>query len=132
MIDELHMLDDDSRGYILELMGTKLLSLEQNVQIVGMSATLNVSSPLLALQMLLTDVSECKCASSVVGQCQILYIKISTGPHRRTFGFRQRRISSLDREQLLQNGHSAERPDSIAKYNTAKTEFLSEHRSVAV
>lgn len=37
------MLDDDSRGYILELMGTKILSLEQNVQIVGMSATLNVS-----------------------------------------------------------------------------------------
>jgi DNA polymerase theta len=42
VIDELHMLDDDSRGYILELMATKLLSLEQNVQIVGMSATLNV------------------------------------------------------------------------------------------
>ena len=45
IIDELHMLDDDSRGYILELMGTKLLSLEQDVQIVGMSATLNVSHP---------------------------------------------------------------------------------------
>ena len=44
VIDELHMLDDDSRGYILELMATKLLSLEQNVQLVGMSATLSVSS----------------------------------------------------------------------------------------
>jgi replicative superfamily II helicase len=43
VIDELHMLDDDSRGYILELMATKLLSLEQNVQLIGMSATLNVS-----------------------------------------------------------------------------------------
>ncbi|KAG0651093.1 Helicase and polymerase-containing TEBICHI [Hyphodiscus hymeniophilus] len=41
VIDELHVIDDDSRGYILELMGTKLLSLEQSVQIVGMSATLN-------------------------------------------------------------------------------------------
>jgi replicative superfamily II helicase len=43
VIDELHILNDDSRGYILELMATKLLSLEQNVQLIGMSATLNVS-----------------------------------------------------------------------------------------
>ncbi|TVY20266.1 Helicase and polymerase-containing protein TEBICHI [Lachnellula arida] len=41
IIDELHMIDDESRGYILELMATKLLSLEQNVQLIGMSATLN-------------------------------------------------------------------------------------------
>lgn len=44
VIDELHMLDEDLRGYVLELMATKLLSLERDVQIVGMSATLNVSS----------------------------------------------------------------------------------------
>jgi DNA polymerase theta len=43
VIDELHIINDDSRGYILELMSTKLLSLEQNIQLVGMSATLNVS-----------------------------------------------------------------------------------------
>lgn len=43
VIDELHIINDDSRGYILELMATKLLSLEQNIQLVGMSATLNVS-----------------------------------------------------------------------------------------
>ncbi|KAK8083039.1 DEAD/DEAH box helicase [Apiospora saccharicola] len=41
VLDELHMIDDDHRGYLLELMATKLLSLEQNVQIVGMSATLS-------------------------------------------------------------------------------------------
>ncbi|KAJ4010897.1 hypothetical protein NW752_009025 [Fusarium irregulare] len=40
VLDELHMVDDDHRGYLLELMATKLLSLEQPVQIVGMSATL--------------------------------------------------------------------------------------------
>ncbi|CEI38885.1 unnamed protein product [Fusarium venenatum] len=40
VLDELHMIDDDHRGYLLELMATKLLSLEQPVQIVGMSATL--------------------------------------------------------------------------------------------
>jgi hypothetical protein len=38
VIDELHMIDDESRGYILELMSTKLLSLEQKVQIIGESS----------------------------------------------------------------------------------------------
>ncbi|KAK6865840.1 hypothetical protein PG990_004719 [Apiospora arundinis] len=41
VLDELHMIDDDHRGYLLELMATKLLSLEQDVQIIGMSATLS-------------------------------------------------------------------------------------------
>ena len=36
------MINDDHRGYIMELTATKLLSLEQGVQIVGMSATLSV------------------------------------------------------------------------------------------
>ncbi|KAI1501781.1 P-loop containing nucleoside triphosphate hydrolase protein [Biscogniauxia marginata] len=40
VLDELHMIDDDRRGYLMELMATKLMSLEHNVQIVGMSATL--------------------------------------------------------------------------------------------
>jgi hypothetical protein len=33
VMDELHMLDDESRGYILELMATKLLCLDQSVQV---------------------------------------------------------------------------------------------------
>ncbi|KAL9589382.1 MAG: hypothetical protein Q9203_001819 [Teloschistes exilis] len=40
VLDELHMIDDDHRGYLMELLATKLLSLERNVQIVGISATL--------------------------------------------------------------------------------------------
>ncbi|KAL6828360.1 P-loop containing nucleoside triphosphate hydrolase protein [Trichoderma camerunense] len=40
VLDELHMIDDDHRGYLLELIATKLLSLEQPIQIIGMSATL--------------------------------------------------------------------------------------------
>lgn len=44
VVDEIHMLDDDSRGYILELMVTKLLLLQQDIQIIGMSATLSVSA----------------------------------------------------------------------------------------
>lgn len=39
------MIDDDHRGYHLELIATKLLSIEDHaVQIVGMSATLTVGS----------------------------------------------------------------------------------------
>ncbi|ETS87920.1 hypothetical protein PFICI_01748 [Pestalotiopsis fici W106-1] len=40
VLDELHMVDDDHRGYLLELTATKLLSLGHDVQIIGMSATL--------------------------------------------------------------------------------------------
>lgn len=39
-LDELHMLDDEHRGYIMEPLATKLLALEADVQIIGMSATL--------------------------------------------------------------------------------------------
>lgn len=42
VLDELHMVDDDHRGYLVELMASKLLSLDTPVQIVGMSATLTV------------------------------------------------------------------------------------------
>ncbi|KAL8809130.1 MAG: hypothetical protein Q9200_003695 [Gallowayella weberi] len=40
ILDELHMIDDDHRGYLMEILATKILSLERSVQIVGMSATL--------------------------------------------------------------------------------------------
>ncbi|KAI1156794.1 P-loop containing nucleoside triphosphate hydrolase protein [Nemania diffusa] len=40
VLDELHMVDDDQRGYLMELIATKLMSLEHSVQIIGMSATL--------------------------------------------------------------------------------------------
>ena len=42
VLDELHMVDEENRGYIIELMITKLLVLQQDIQIVGMSATLSV------------------------------------------------------------------------------------------
>lgn len=44
VLDELHMIDDDHRGYLLELIGTKLMALEQPIQIIGMSATLPVGA----------------------------------------------------------------------------------------
>ena len=43
VLDECHMIDDGHRGYILELLATKLLCLDQDVRIVAMSATLTVS-----------------------------------------------------------------------------------------
>lgn len=43
VLDELHMIHDDYRGYLMELMTTKLLCMQQSIQIVGMSATLSVS-----------------------------------------------------------------------------------------
>ena len=43
VLDELHMINDEHRGYLMELLATKLMALEppeNKVQIVGMSATL--------------------------------------------------------------------------------------------
>lgn len=54
VLDELHMLDDEHRGYLLELMVTKLLLLKQDIQIIGMSATLSVCSLCLFYVYLLT------------------------------------------------------------------------------
>ena len=45
VLDECHMIDDGYRGYLLELLATKLLCLGQPVQIIGMSATLTVRRP---------------------------------------------------------------------------------------
>jgi len=42
VFDELHMVDEENRGYIMELMITKFLVLQQDIQLVGMSATLPV------------------------------------------------------------------------------------------
>lgn len=58
VLDELHMIDDEHRGYTLELIATKLLSLEHAVQIVGMSATIPV------------------CASSTCYLCRLTFNRI--------------------------------------------------------
>jgi replicative superfamily II helicase len=42
-MDELHMLDDDYRGYLMEIMATNLLSQEKSIQMIGMSATVSLS-----------------------------------------------------------------------------------------
>lgn len=41
VVDELHMIDDAHRGYLLEPLISKVRSLEQDVQLIGMSATLS-------------------------------------------------------------------------------------------
>lgn len=42
VLDELHMIDDDHRGYLLELMATKVMCVQCDIRIIGMSATLSV------------------------------------------------------------------------------------------
>ena len=41
-MDELHMVNDDGRGYLMELLATKISTLDAGIQVVGMSATLTV------------------------------------------------------------------------------------------
>lgn len=42
IVDEVHMIDDEHRGYLIELMATKLLSMRGQTQFIAMSATLPV------------------------------------------------------------------------------------------
>ena len=44
ILDELHMVGDAQRGYLMEVAATKTIAMQQNVQIIGMSATLSVRS----------------------------------------------------------------------------------------
>ncbi|KAL5594468.1 hypothetical protein BROUX41_001401 [Berkeleyomyces rouxiae] len=41
VLDEIHMIDDGHRGYLMELLTSKLLSIAQPIQIIGMSATIS-------------------------------------------------------------------------------------------
>lgn len=49
------MIDDEHRGYIIELIGAKLLSVDHSVQIIGMSATISVLMMILLLSTLPTN-----------------------------------------------------------------------------
>ena len=83
VLDELHMIDDAHRGYLLELLATKLLCLDHHVQIVGMSATLNVSSDTCAWLPPSTDadLAEHSTAVPVAGRL-LLPDTLPAYPHR--------------------------------------------------
>lgn len=81
VLDELHMLDDEHRGYLLELMVTKLLLLQQDIQIVGMSATLSVSlwsNPSVGCSNRPTEHRDV----GTMDERQVLHLHIQTNPHR--------------------------------------------------
>ncbi|KKA28715.1 hypothetical protein TD95_004942 [Thielaviopsis punctulata] len=41
VLDEIHMIDDGHRGYLMELLTSKLLAINLSIQIIGMSATIS-------------------------------------------------------------------------------------------
>ena len=67
VLDELHMIDDDHRGYLMELLASKLLSMERTVQIVGMSATLPVSCSKVSLRRTHANCIEYSIAGGLAG-----------------------------------------------------------------
>jgi Lhr-like helicase len=79
VLDELHMIDDDYRGYLMELLATKMLCLSQQVQIVGMSATLTVRSPRNS-SMVGTDLPRTSISSRP--GCRVTVMKRDIGPYR--------------------------------------------------
>jgi hypothetical protein len=94
VLDELHMIDDDYRGYLMELMATKMLCLSQQLQIVGMSATLTVSSPVTRTCLVLTC-QEHQSPQDMAAR-SLLRDTLSTNPDRGALGLRRQNISSRD------------------------------------
>lgn len=72
------MVDDSHRGYLMELLATKLLSLQGNVQIIGMSATLSVCNVALIGDHLLTEQEHG--VDSYMAECKTLHLEIPANP----------------------------------------------------
>ncbi len=97
-MDELHMIDDENRGYILELMATKLLSLalDEKAQLIGMSATLNVCKPTrYAVSASITNLPERRFIGEMA-RGKVLHLQVQTGLDRRISCFRQRCLPSFE------------------------------------
>ena len=84
VLDELHMIDDENRGYLLELLGTKLLSLERKIQVVGMSATLSVSE--MSFRKMASKVDKLRIPLRLqIGSMQGSINRVTNPSHSRTF-----------------------------------------------
>ncbi len=91
VLDELHMLDDENRGYLMELMITKLLCLQHGIQLVGMSATL--SNPRLVADWL---------------KAKFYVSKVSSSPNRRTSCLRKQYMPYSKCKGVLPDCQSAQ------------------------
>ena len=122
VLDELHMLDDEHRGYLLELMVTKLLLLQQDIQIVGMSATLSVSlwfNP----SMKYSNTSLEHRDVGTMDERQVLHLHIQTNPHRRILGIREWNLPSCNFEAIVPNGIQADRCCVLTRYHTSPPNY---------
>ena len=80
VLDELHMITDDHRGYLMEVMASKLLVLDSHVQIVGMSATLTVFITPLYMLPCLTRIEHTN--TGQMAWCKVLQYQVCTSPNR--------------------------------------------------
>lgn len=104
------MLDDEGRGYLMELMITKLLLLQQDIQIIGMSATLSVCLLLRTdcrRWMMLTKTAEYGTPGAVATR-ELLHLQVPAHPHRRVPGVRECHLPSGQCERVLPDGSPAE------------------------
>ena len=116
------MLDDEHRGYLLELMVTKLLLLQQDIQIVGMSATLSVS-------LWFNPSMDCSNGStehgdvSTVDERQVLHLHIQTNPHRRILGIREWNLPSCNIEAIVSNSIQADCCCVLTRYHISPPNY---------
>lgn len=74
------MIDDEHRGYIIELVAAKLLSLDHEVQIIGMSGTISVCSIFWESVIPTNRLAE-HWPNGAVARCALVRNGISTDPN---------------------------------------------------
>ena len=80
VLDELHMITDNHRGFLMEIMASKLLVLDSPVQIVGMSATLTVFMSSLYMLPCLTRIEHTN--TGQMAWCKVLQYQVCASPNR--------------------------------------------------
>ncbi|KKF96101.1 DNA polymerase theta [Ceratocystis platani] len=124
VLDEIHMIDDGHRGYLMELLTSKLLSIAQPIQIIGMSATIS-KIPLKVLEPRLSLIEELGGLST--GLDHVLAETIPYG-----VGFHHAGITTEERDLIANAYDKGVLKVCVATCSLAAGINLAEYRAISI